>query len=447
MRVSAAALLFVSLFLPFAYFNHSDGWNQGARLAELHAIVLQRTLRIDHYHEITGDKAVIDGHYYSEKAPAIVAFALPAFAATVAMQRMAGIDPDSPQAWRVSNWTATAGSVGVIAAMGGVAFFSLLRHRMTSAAALIATYALFLGTIAFPYATALFAHAGTIGLLAIALWAVFSRESSRRDYFAGLAAGAAVASEYPAVIPCAAIAVYLTHASPMRAWRFGLGLIPAAALILLNNYLIAGSPFSLGYGSNPAFPELTAGNAFGFNLPDPEALRHLVWGEYRGLFFWSPVLLMAVPGLVVLFREDRPVAWMIAIVLAFIMLQVGSFYSWFGGNAVGPRYLAPALPFLGLAMAYAIKHVLMPGGLLAAASIAMTGMVTAIAIDPPQEVLTPLQSFYLVRWRQGRFVENLGTMIGLSHFASLVLLVVIVVAAGTCVWLMTRDQTPAPHPA
>ena len=43
MRASAAALLFVSLFLPFAYFNHSDGWNQGARLAELHAIVLQGT--------------------------------------------------------------------------------------------------------------------------------------------------------------------------------------------------------------------------------------------------------------------------------------------------------------------------------------------------------------------------------------------------------------------
>src|SRR5688572_24333220 len=140
MRASAAALLFVSLFVPFAYFNHSDGWNQGARLAELHAIVLQRTLAIDKYHDITGDKALVGGHYYSEKAPATVLMALPAFTATVMAQRMAGIDPDAPEAWRVSNWTATAGSVGIIAAMGGVAFFSLLRHRMSSAAALMATY-------------------------------------------------------------------------------------------------------------------------------------------------------------------------------------------------------------------------------------------------------------------------------------------------------------------
>ena len=51
---------------------------------------------------------------------------------------------------------------------------------------------------------------------------------------------------------------------------------------------------------------------------------------------------------------------MIAIVFVFIMIQVSSFYSWFGGNAVGPRYLAPALPFLGLAAAYGIKRFPIP---------------------------------------------------------------------------------------
>ena len=444
MRVSAAALLFVSLFVPFAYFNHSDGWNQGARLAELHAIVVQRTLTIDKYHEVTGDKALIGGHYYSEKAPAIVLMALPAFAATAAAQRMAGIDPDAPEAWRVSNWTATAGSVGFVAALGGVAFFSMLRQRMSGAAALSATYALFLGSIAFPYATALFAHAGTIGLLTIALWAVFSRESSRRDYIAGLAAGFAVASEYPAVIPCAAIAFYLTHANPARAWRYGLALIPAAMLILGNNYLIAGSPFSIGYGSNPAFPEIDAGNAFGFNLPDPEALRNLVWGEYRGLFFWSPALLMALPGLAVLFHEDRRTAWMITIVFAFVMLQVGSFYSWFGGNAIGPRYLAPALPFVGLAAAHGIKRFPTVGALLTAASVALMIVVSAIAIDPPQDVSAPLQAFYLARWRTDRLAENLGSILGLSHAASLVTLVVIVIAGSAGVWLMSRERAAPP---
>ena len=446
MKVMPAALLFFALFVPFAYFNHSDGWNQGARLAELHAIVLQGTLSIDHYHEITGDKALIDGRYYSEKAPATVVMALPAFTATVVAQRLAGIDPDSPEAWRVSNWTATAGSVAIVAAMGGVAFFSLLRHRMNSAAALMATCAVFLGTITFPYATALFAHAATIGLVAIALWAVFSRESARRDYIAGLAAGCAVATEYPAVIPCVTLAMFLTYASPIRAWRYAVALIPAAILILANNYLITGSPFALGYGSNPAFPEITAGNSFGFNPPDPEALRHLMWGEYRGLLFWSPVLVMALPGIAVLFREDRATAWMVAVVYVFQMLQVGSFYSWFGGNALGPRYLAPAIPFVGLAAAYGIKRFPIAGVILTIASAVFMGLVTAIAIDPPQDVPTPLQSFYLVRWRQDRFVPNLGTLLGLSQPASLILLTIVVISAAAGVWWMTR-QREASQPA
>ena len=444
MPVGAAALLFLSLFVPFVYFNHSDGWNQTARLAELHAIVLQGTLSIDKYHEVTGDKAVIAGHYYSEKAPAIVMLAVPAFTATAVAQRMAGIDPDSPGGWRASSWTATAGSVAIVASLGGVAFFSLLRQRMSSVAALIATHAVFLGSITFPYATALFAHAGTIGLLMIAVWAVFGHpESPGKDYLAGLAAGFGVASEYPAVIPCAAMAFVLAHASPVRAWRYAMALIPAATVILLNNFLITGSPFAIGYGSNPAFPEMTSSNAFGFNLPDPDAVRQLMWGEYRGLLFWSPVVLMALPGLVVLFREQRSTAWLIATVFAFQLLQVASFYSWFGGNAVGPRYLAPAMPFLGLAAAYGIKRFPIPGLFLTLASITMMGLVSAIAIDPPQDVLTPLRSFYLVRARNARFAENLGTLLGLSHSSSLIVLIVVVVVTSAGVWLtMRRRDTP-----
>ena len=67
----------------------------------------------------------------------------------------------------------------------------------------------FSASITFPYATALFAHAGTIGLLAIALWASLDRDRRARDYIAGLCAGFAVASEYPAIIPGAVLGLYL----------------------------------------------------------------------------------------------------------------------------------------------------------------------------------------------------------------------------------------------
>ena len=49
---------------------------------------------------------------------------------------------------------------------------------------------------------------------------------------------------------------------------------------------------------------------------------------------------------------------------------------------------------------------------LALLSIVLMAMVSAVAIDPPEDVLTPLQSFYLVRVRDDRFAENLGTLLG-----------------------------------
>ena len=414
------ALVFLALFVPFSYFNHSDGWNQGVRLAELHAIVLKHTIQIDAYHQLTGDKAFIEGHYYSEKAPAMVLAALPAFATTVWIQQMLGIDPDAQPAWRVSEWLATAGSVGLLAALGGVAFFALLIERFDPLTAVIATFALFLGSFTWPYATSLFAHAGTIGLLGIALWAALSEPSARRDYIAGLAAGFAVASEYPGVFPCAIIGLYLGYRGLPRMWRFGLGTIPAAILILANNYFTTGSPLSVSYGANANFPEISTSNAMGFNLPNLEAMLALFIGQYRGLFFWCPVLILSIAGLFELFRKERAIAIMVTTVTAMILIQVASFYMAFGGNAVGPRYLSPALPFIGLAAAYGIKRWPEPGLVLLVVSMVVMLGVTAIAIDPPADVLTPAESFYLVRLREQRFADNLGTLIGAPVWLSLV---------------------------
>jgi hypothetical protein len=430
------ALVFLALFVPFGYFNHSDGWNQGVRIAELHAIVLKRTIRIDAYHELTGDKAYIDGHYYSEKAPAMVAFALPAFAATVSIQRALGLDPDAQPAWRASEWIATAASVGLLAALGGVAFFALLVERFDPFTAVLGTFGLFLGSITWPYATSLFAHAGTIGLLCIALWAALSKPAPRLDFIAGLAAGFAVASEYPGVIPCAVLGLYLGYTSLPRMWRYGLGTIPAALLILANNYATTGSPLSVSYGANANFPEISTGNAMGFNQPNLEVMLALFVGEYRGLFFWCPVLILSIAGLVELLRNEPAIAVMVTVVTVMILVQVASFFMAFGGNAFGPRYLAPALPFIGLAAAYGINRWPEPALVLLVVSIVLMLGVTAIAIDPPADVLAPLESFFLVRLREQRFAENLGSVIGAPLWLSLVVPLLVPIAAA---WHLLRE--------
>jgi hypothetical protein len=62
--------VFLIAFAVYAYFmpRWAD-WNIDSRLDLTHAIVDGGTLRIDKYHWNTWDKAVYQGHYYSDKAP------------------------------------------------------------------------------------------------------------------------------------------------------------------------------------------------------------------------------------------------------------------------------------------------------------------------------------------------------------------------------------------
>ena len=458
-----STLLFVLLLLPYAYFNDGSGWNQRSRLAELHSVVLERTLSIDRYHEVTGDKALIDGHYYSEKAPATALLALPAFGLTVLAQQALHIDPDREAGWNFSQWVATVGSVGTIAALGGMAFFSLLRRSMSAHHALVGTLAVFLGSLTWPYATALFAHAATIGLLSIAMWCVLDvsgreggggkpsglpseREggggkpsglpSERpRDILGGFCAGLAVACEYPAVFGCAGLALIVGRAGRQRALRFCLAALPGVLLILLKNYLITGSPWTVSYGSKPEFPGETAANNFGYGLPTVHSLSGLLFSEYRGLFYWSPVLLMAVPGLVAIGRRSAALAATIVAVFGLQLIQMSSFYNWFGGNAIGARYLSPAVPFLGLAAAHGINRLPKTGAALTAISVGLMAMVTAIDIAPLQDAMRPFRDFYLPRLLDAQFAPNLGTVLGLPPMASLDVLAVIMLLVG---WRLLR---------
>jgi hypothetical protein len=98
--------------------------------------------------------------------------------------------------------------------------------------------------------------------------------------------------------------------------------------------------------------------------------------------------------------------------------------------------LSPALPFLGLAAAYGIKRFPIPGAVLTMLSITLMGMVTAIAIDPPDDVATPLRQFYFVRFANDRFADNLGTLLGAPLPASLAVPALVVAIAAIVILSM-----------
>jgi len=167
-----ALLLFAFLLFCYSYVHQRPGWNQNSRLNLLHALFVHHTFKIDAYHENTGDKSVHDGHYYSDKAPGIVFVALPAFALSAGILHLLDVPLDSAKGWFISDWITTAGSVGVITALGGAAMFLFLCRLVERRYAFLTTYVVFLGSLPFPYATMLFSHAAVIGFICIALWAI-----------------------------------------------------------------------------------------------------------------------------------------------------------------------------------------------------------------------------------------------------------------------------------
>jgi hypothetical protein len=95
-------------------------------------------------------------------------------------------------------------------------------------------------------------------------------------------------------------------------------------------------------------------NPLGLLFPDDfwKKLLGLVWGRYRGLAFYAPILLLAIPGWVVLLvRRSWDVAAVSMSVVCAVLLVNVLYPEWTGGWSTGPRLLLPLLPFAMLPVA------------------------------------------------------------------------------------------------
>jgi hypothetical protein len=83
----------------------------------------------------------------------------------------------------------------------------------------------------------------------------------------------------------------------------------------------------------------------------PYALAGYLFSPGRGIFAFSPALLLGIPGLYVLIRNRRwrevllPVLMLLTFSIGYAILQNRN---WYGGTAWGPRYMLPLMPFLTL---------------------------------------------------------------------------------------------------
>jgi hypothetical protein len=135
----------------------------------------------------------------------------------------------------------------------------------------------------------------------------------------------------------------------VRALRSGLcfavGLLPPALMLTGYNWLRSGNPFQTGYDLTIFSPNVLDG------------LYKLLFSPLRGLFVYSPVLLLSLPGLVWLWRRRRAEVALISGTVAVVLVL---FAAWTSGEGLswGSRFLVPVVPLLGLSLAPVVERAL-----------------------------------------------------------------------------------------
>ena len=451
-----ASLLGLAIFLSFIYFYEGGGWNQNSRFDLLRAIVERHMLQIDAYHENTQDKAHFQGHYYSDKAPGLVFLAVPFAEGARVVMRAVGIDPESARGEYALSYIVTACTVALPAALAGVClFFLALRFGSDVKSAAFATIVLAVGTPMLAYASLFWAHALVGACLLFAFAAAMKVGDGTQDFWwalaVGLAAGWATVTEYPAV-PASALLAFLALS---QAWSRGnaarlrviggVGLGATACAIVLFTYLHAafgGFRPSYSYYDPNSFSFMQQQGYMGLTYPHPDRLLKLLFGCSRGLFFASPVLLAAVPGLWWLRKRFRGPALVAGAIVVYYFLFNASFYWWKAGLTFGPRYAGAAIPLLcvGLAAAWTRSSLAWRRMLIALAccSVFVTLMVVSTSSQLAMQDSCPIMHSSWPAFWSGKIASNgesmllpteafgsygafnLGQLIGLHGLATLI---------------------------
>ena len=328
------------------------------------------------YHTLTlepglFDRAVFDGRTYSDKAPGMSFLAIP----TYEVERLAGI-AKAPSGWEdegdLSLWLLRVLTSGILFLVSVLVVGRLAERYVPGTGAV--TAAIFgTATLAAPLAPTFFEH-DAAGAFAIAAFGLALR-GSRRDVLAlaGLCAGVAVLFEYATALVAVTLAVFCAVRHGRRTGWFVAGGVPPALALAAYDWAAFGSPFHLSYRYIVGqLGDRQHQGFFGIGVPTWNGLREVLFVD-RGLLVFSPVLVAAAAGLVLMWRRGHRGEALVAafVTVAFVLSDAGYFLP-YGGGTPGPRFFAAALPFLMLGLPFAVARFRRTTLALAAASVFLT---------------------------------------------------------------------------
>lgn len=483
---AAEIAIFFTLVLCYAYFfpRWADP-NQNSRIDMVVAVVEDGTFQIDKYVANTVDYAKVDGHYYSDKAPGAAFLGIPVYAGLKTFL-------DQPVLQSLTSRLADSAAFQATLREGGTGVleqkvrFALAQVVLTFVAAvlpsavlgvllfraagwftsslpirLLVAIAYSLLTPAFPYSGAFYGHQLSAALLFTAFTLAIGAKqisSAKRLLVIGFLLGYAFISEYPAILIVVILSGYVSyrlareHSLPKLGWFLLGGALVAAGWLAYNN-AVFGSPLKLGYSESELWQTQHHTGFMSLTLPHLDALWGITFSPFRGLFLLSPWLLVCFPGFWVWYatRVYRVEFWAALASTMIIFLFNISSIMWWGGFAVGPRYLLPGMPFMVLASVFFFNRWRRNIWVIIAFAISLVwswtavwGLTLAEQAFPPDTIKNPLLEYALPNWAQGNIARNLGTIFGLQGVASLAPLFILLMLIWV-IWGWRQRMTPIPN--
>jgi hypothetical protein len=307
-------------------------------------------------------------------------------------------------------------------------------------------------TPAFAYAGALYGHQLSAACLFLAFYLLFQNQGSLQTgalIGAGVLMGYSVITEYPTLLIVVILFTYaFSRLKDKR--RIGWVMLPGALIAagwMTYNTAVFGGPLELGYAHSELWTEQHQTGFMSMTSPRWKSIWGITFSPFRGLFVLSPVMLLAIPGFILWYRskEYRP-EWIVALTsVGAMFLFNASSIMWWGGYAVGPRYILPMMPFLALPLIFVFRVWLgriwlqiLTGALAVWSLVATWGLTLAEQAFPPDTVRNPLFQYAWPNWRAGNIARNLGMFAGLRGLWSLLPLMATLLALGGALFKLAR---------
>jgi hypothetical protein len=289
----------------------------------------------------------VDGRFYSPFGIAQSIYNIPFYLAGRGVQSWARVRVGGPDT--VAKAAVAIGG-GVAAALAVWATFLLIvALGRTASDACLGAGLLGAGTLFWPYSK--FGFNQPLAALFLALTGVCLAQAANPDRAsravgaaagAGAFAGLALLTRHEMGLVAPVAVIYLLLAArgrPGLGWRLavGFGIVFAGAVAIWAglNVVRFGNPLDSGLLRDPT-P--------GFGSPVWQGLAGLLFSPGASLFLYSPVIVLALPALWHLWREDRPTAWLLGAPTVLLFLLYAQLGNWVGGRSYGGRYLVPVLP-------------------------------------------------------------------------------------------------------